>query len=207
MISIWIDILSNSIEYESCIPSQTDSSSVAGWLRKSNFVDSDNEIGQMTTAHHLAHLVIDSKCCLYSQWFPGDQNIVADALSRDFHLSNTNLANLITSLVPSQVPFGLIIQDLPKEISSWLTCLLLNQPFKEQWLKAPTRSKLSLGTDSKTTCYPSVAKEIPSSNSSHHLRNIKSSQPLLWENRRVAGCVEVCMLRSKLHSWTDFFLT
>jgi hypothetical protein len=40
MIMIWIDILSNNIKHESCILSQTDSSSAAGWLRKSNFADS-----------------------------------------------------------------------------------------------------------------------------------------------------------------------
>jgi hypothetical protein len=107
-----------------------------------------------------------------------------DALSHDFHLSNSDLANLITSLVPSQVPFDLTIQDLPKEISSWLTCLLLNQPFKEQWSKAPTRSKLSPGPDLKTTCYPSVAKETLFLNNSLHLRDIKTSQPSLTQSEK-----------------------
>jgi hypothetical protein len=88
------------------------------------------------------------------------------------------------SLVPSQVPFGLIIQDLPKEISSWLTCLLLNQPFKEQWSKAPTRSKLSLGPKLNTTCYPLAAKETLSSNNSLLLRDIKFSQPLLMQSEK-----------------------
>jgi hypothetical protein len=67
MISIWLEKLSNSIEFESCILSQTDSPSAASWLRKSNFADSEDEIVQMTIAHHLASLVIDSKYCLYSQ--------------------------------------------------------------------------------------------------------------------------------------------
>jgi hypothetical protein len=43
------------------------------------------------------------------------------------------------------------INPLPKEIVSWLTNLLQNQPKKEQWSKPLTRSKLSLGIDSNTT--------------------------------------------------------
>jgi len=123
VISIWIDVLSDSIEPESCILRQTNSTSASGWLRKTNFADSKEEKVQMTTARLLVNLVINSKCCLYSQRFPGDENVVADALSRDFYLSNTDLSNLIIFLFPSQVPFGLSIQDLPTEISSRLTCL------------------------------------------------------------------------------------
>jgi hypothetical protein len=72
VITIWIESLDNSIEEESCILSQTDSSSANGWLRKSNFSDTDDEIVQMTTAHHLAYLLLSCKSCLYSQWFAGD---------------------------------------------------------------------------------------------------------------------------------------
>jgi len=154
VISIWIDVLSDSIEPESCILRRTNSTSASGWLRKTNFADSKEEKVQMTTARLLVNLVINSKCCLYSQRFPGDENVVADALSRDFYLSNTDLSNLIIFLFPSQVPFGLSIQDLPTEISSWLTCLLLNHLSKEQWSKAPTRSKLLHGTDTNPTYCP-----------------------------------------------------
>jgi hypothetical protein len=97
MITTWIDVLSKNIDFETCILSQTDSSTAAGWLCKSNFADSGDEIVQTTTARHLATLTIESKCCLYSQWFLGDENAVSDALSRDFHLSNIELSNLITT--------------------------------------------------------------------------------------------------------------
>jgi hypothetical protein len=39
VITIWIDIQLNNIPTESCILSQTDSSSAAGWLRKLDFSD------------------------------------------------------------------------------------------------------------------------------------------------------------------------
>jgi len=144
VITIWTDFLSGNIDLEYCILSQADSTSAAGWLRISNFAVVEDEIVQMITARHLASLVIKSKCCLYSQWFLAGDNVLSDALSRDFHLSHADLSSLISSSVPEQVPFGIQIQTLPNEICSWLTCLLRNQPFKTQWSKEPTQSKLGL---------------------------------------------------------------
>jgi hypothetical protein len=86
LITLWVDILSGEIASESCLLSQTDSTTAAGWLKKSNFADKSDEAVQLTTARHLANILIKTKSCLYSQWFPGDQNIVSDSLSRDFHL-------------------------------------------------------------------------------------------------------------------------
>jgi hypothetical protein len=147
IITIWIESLNNSIEKESCILRQTDSSSAYGWLRKSNFSDTDDEIVQMTMARHLAYLLLSRESCLYSQWFAGDENQVADSLSRDFHFSDHQLTQLITSSLPEQVPFGFQIHPLPREIISWLTSLLQNQPCKEQWLKQLTQRKLLLGKE------------------------------------------------------------
>jgi hypothetical protein len=183
MITIWIDMLSGNIEYELCILSQTDSSTAAGWLRKSNFTDSGDEIVQMTTARHLANLTIQHKCCLYSQWFPGDENVVSDALSRDFHLSNTELSNMITTFTPKQVPFGIKIQEPAKEISSWLICLLQNQPAKEQWSKVPTRSSLYHGCATETTCLQSDAMTHTSKVFPEH-NAIESWQHLLMHYKK-----------------------
>jgi len=71
VITIWIDILNNKINPEDCILSQSDSTSATGWLRKSNFCDEKNSQVQLVTARQLATLVLNSKTCLYSQWFPG----------------------------------------------------------------------------------------------------------------------------------------
>ena len=72
----------------------------------------------------MAHLIATTKCCLYSQWFPGAENCEADSLSRDFHLHATKKTHLVTSLVsPQQLPVGFILSPLPTEISCWLTLL------------------------------------------------------------------------------------
>ena len=65
-----------------------------------------------------------------------------------------NTRNLMISLpvavdkhssAPSQVPFGLKINPLPKEIVSWLTSLLLYLLKKTQWSNQPMQSEFSLG--------------------------------------------------------------
>ena len=68
----------------------------------------------------------------YSQWFPGDQNDVSDALSRDDDRDDEELTRVLRTFVPSQLPGHFEIVPLPNEISSWLISLLQRLPVKEQ---------------------------------------------------------------------------
>ncbi len=185
LITIWIDILNLEIEPEDCILSQTDSTSASGWLRKSNFSDSEDEVAQLTTACQLAKLVIDLRSCLYSQWFAGVDNTVSDTLSRDFHLTDSSLIHLIHSKIPHQVPFGLKICQLPQEITSWLTCMLRNLPSKEQWSKEPTQSNLSLGIDIKLTFHQLDCQMTGSLIPSPLAKNTASLVPSLTPSEKV----------------------
>lgn len=181
VITIWIDSIHKNIESESCILSQSDSSSATGWLRKSNFADSNtNEIVQMITARHLASIILKSNSCLYSQWFAGDENVVADSLSRDFHIPDEILTSLIKRSTPQQVPFGFQINPLPKEIVSWLTNLLQNLPEKERWSKQPTRSKISHGLDSNHISFQLElpTHTYPTSLHTHVIRYLEPSDTL-----------------------------
>ena len=173
VITIWIDISNDKIVTEDCILSQSDSTSATGWLRKSNFSDSEDSFIQLVTARHLATLIIKSKSCLYSQWFPGGENLIADSLSRDFHLNDSDLSKFLLSSVPHQVPFGLNIKPLPSEISSWLISMLQNLPEKERWSKVPTRSSLWHGNATKPTSCLSESQMTGTSTSSRGTRNIK----------------------------------
>jgi hypothetical protein len=185
LINIWIDILMDDIPPESCILSQTDSSTAAGWLRKSNFTDDVNSVVQLTTARQLATLTIKANSCLYSQWFAGELNVVSDCLSRDFHLNDLDLTNLINTCIPNQIPFGFFLSTLPTEINSWLTCLLRNQPFKEEWDKEPTRSKLSLGNASEFTYSLSELQMTGTSTPSQEVKNIESLEHLQLPSEKV----------------------
>jgi len=173
VITIWIDILNNKINPEDCILSQSDSTSATGWLRKSNFCDEENSQVQLVTARQLATLVLNSKTCLYSQWFLGGGNLIADSLSRDFHLSDSDLSNFLISSIPHQVPFGLEIKRLPNEISSWLTLMLRNLPEKEWWSKEPTQGSLWRGSVISHTSCPLESRGTGTWKTSQETRNIK----------------------------------
>jgi hypothetical protein len=151
LITFWVDASISHIQFEDCILSQSDSTSAAGWLRKSNFADGKDEFIQLSTARKLASLVIETRSCLYSQWFPGEENIVSDSLSRDFHLAASHLSFSLTSNFPDQAPFGLNILPLPSNIVSWATSLLQSQLQAELWSGAQTRSKFAHGLISRTT--------------------------------------------------------
>jgi hypothetical protein len=178
-------MLSADIGTESCSLCQTDSSTAAGWLRKSNFADKLDEAVQLTTARQLANLLIETKSCLYSQWFPGKLNTISDSLSRVFHLPSPTLSNLLVTHVLEQTPFSLTIQSMPKEIDSWLTLLLCNQLQKEPWLKAPMPSRFALGIGTVDTYYPSDSMMTYTSTISPEVQNIRSSVPLLSQSEMV----------------------
>jgi hypothetical protein len=78
--------------------------------------------------------------------------------SRDFHLTDLELINLILSSVPNQVPNGSKLWNLPQEIVSWLTSLLQSQPQKMEWNQLPTQSKLLLGPGFNHTLNPSQSQ-------------------------------------------------
>ena len=89
------------------------------------------------------------KC--YSQWFAGERNQVYDALSRDDDRSDEKLTSVIKSFCPLQVPSHFKILQLPKEIISWLTVLLLKLSVSAQLSKVHMRSKIGRGDGGKNT--------------------------------------------------------
>jgi hypothetical protein len=190
VVSIWIDHFHQVIAQEDCLLSQTDSSSAMGWLRKTNFADKSDEAVQLATARRLAEITIDANCTLYSQWFPGDSNSIADSLSHDFHIDDLLLSNLLVSHFPEQVPFGLTILPVPNEIVSWLTSLLLNQQQKEPWLKEPTKSKFALGIDSSSTSQTLDWSPIPTLITSPNHKESESSVPSLTQYEKADYVME-----------------
>ncbi len=202
LISIWIDFFHGVISYEDCILSQTDSTSALGWLCKSNFADKAEEAVQLSTARKLADIMLNSNSCLYSQWFPGDQNVIADSLSRDFHISDSQLTNLLQSHFPEQVPYGLTILPVPPEIVSWLTCLLRSQQLREPWSKAPTRSKFALGLDSFNTLDQLESTMTHSLMDSPKPNEPKFSAPLPTQSEKIDWVLQN-LLKSSIRNQSD----
>jgi hypothetical protein len=174
-ISIWIDIIHKNINPEDCLLSQTDNTTAAGVLKKSNFAEENDEFVQLQTARKLATLVIESESCTYSQWFPGESNSISDSLSRDFHIDPDLLCCMLSLHFPTQVPFGLSLLPLPKEIVSWVTSLLQSQQQTEPWSKVPQRSNFALGSAFKATYSQLVSKTTPFSMASIEDKGTRSS--------------------------------
>jgi hypothetical protein len=158
ILSPWIDMLAGRLNRGDCALSMTDSSTSAGWLRKTNFreiIGNDTDLIQsqvrMETARHHTTIFLEEGIKEYSQWFPGKENNVADALSRDFDHSACELTNILHKTCPSQLPKHFQIAPLPNEISSWLTALLLKLPVQEQLQGTHTRTTLGHGTVSPST--------------------------------------------------------
>ena len=69
-----------------CVLSMTDSTTLAGWIRKTNFKEEGDNVNpieatvQIEIAHHHAMLFINANIKEYLQWFEGKWNQVADAL-------------------------------------------------------------------------------------------------------------------------------
>jgi len=160
LVTLWIDIIQGDTPPESCILSQTDSTSAEGWLYKSNF-DQSTANTQLLAARKLATVIIHADCCLYSQWFPGELNVVSDILSRRFDLTDSELVSFVLTTCAPQVPFGISISHLPNEIDCWLTSLLLTarnslpsqtKPQKRPSAPGDAGPPTSPKWDSATTC-------------------------------------------------------
>ena len=130
----------------------------------------------MSTVRKVTKVMLAAKCCLYSQWFKGDKNDVADACTRDFHLSDTELTYPIISSIPNQVPCAFHLKPLWKEINYWLISLLQKQPEVMQSPKQPLRSKLVLGNVGENTSPPSVSLMMTCSLTTQFWRQALSSQ-------------------------------
>jgi hypothetical protein len=184
-------MLAGRLNQGDCALPTTDSSTSAGWLRKTNFreftgVDADPVQAsiRIKTAHHHSTLFLNTGIKEYSQWFPGWENNVADALSRDFDHSNVKLTQILRNNCPSQLPQHFQIVPLPNEICLWLTSLLLKLPVKEQLREAHMRAKLGCGDDSPSISTPSDLATTSSSSPSPDPNGTRSSEPLPWLSGR-----------------------
>jgi hypothetical protein len=142
----------------------TDSTTAEGWLKKLNF----SELGKnpiqasvrikATQEQATLFMSLGIKC--YSQWFKGERNQVSDALSCDDNRSNEELTNGIKPFCTSQVPSHFEIIQLQKEITLWLTALLLKLPVSMQLSKVHRRRKIGRGAGGKNTSNRSKSRTM-----------------------------------------------
>ena len=108
--------------YPHRILSFTDSSSTLGQLFRSNF-NTDSHKLHDKVARDLAWFCTNNNVSLFGQHIPGENNIIADSLSRDFHLNDSNLTATILSFLPKQEQQNFKILNHPTDITSWMDSL------------------------------------------------------------------------------------
>jgi hypothetical protein len=180
VITPWVDIIAGRLSKSDCALSMTDSTTSAGWMRKSNFREEEDPLqaaARIEVARSHARRYMNQEIRDFSQWFPGKDNEVADSLSRDMDLSDTELTTHILTNFPSQVPHSFNIVPLPNEIVSWMTSLLLTLPVKEQFREVHTPTKRERGDVGPTTANPSVSPTTFSSHPSPNNNKQSSSAP------------------------------
>jgi hypothetical protein len=182
---IWDDIIDERLHPEDCLLAFGDSTTAMGWIHKSKYKsDSDsNESAeaQLTVARKLADLVIDNDLKLYSQWFAGAKNKVADFLSREGGLLNdTQLTNTLLSNFPQQVPKNCSISVLLKhDITSFFSATLQKLPKRQPQLHSTKDSVAQPGEIGKVSLSPLNSQMTTSWNSSHNMKETNFSPCLL----------------------------
>ena len=117
IVAIFVSIVEDEVHPLDCYFSCTDNTSEIGWSFKRNFsgcARAEMKIGDalsreevsshLTFSRKLAPLVIDHSMCLHEQHLKGIRNLVANILSRCFHLSEVILNHLLLHFYPSSYP-------------------------------------------------------------------------------------------------------
>jgi hypothetical protein len=150
LIGPWLDVYYGRLQKEDCFLVMGDSTTAAGWIHRTRYrgkdEDDDDFNARLTVARKYARLVLNNDLVNYSQWFPGVDNVVADCLSRDGHLSQIERESLLTSAFPNQLPPNFQVTQVPEEITSFVFSVLQRLPKRTQRWKGRKRTGLVPGS-------------------------------------------------------------
>ena len=140
-----------------CVRARSDSTSCISWLYKTSFWTEEQHDGiadfrqHLTVARSLASHLIAHEAILHGQHLAGNENGVADSLSRDTDLDPVEHAHLLSLAYPSQITSSSIISTLPEDLCSLLTSWAHGQTKTQAWNKPRTRSNLRRGPVGENT--------------------------------------------------------
>jgi hypothetical protein len=181
---IWDNIITGTLQTEDCILAFGDSATAIGWLHKSKY-KSENDSkesseARLNVARKLANLVLHNDLKLYSQWFAGTKNEVADFLSREGGLlDDDSLTNSLSTKFSSQVPRNFRISALKPEITLFFSETLQKLPKRQPQPLSTRDSTLHHGTNGLHSSNASNLTTTPSSSSSNNTSETKSRHYLL----------------------------
>jgi hypothetical protein len=161
-----------------CFLSIGDNTSALGWMKKANFDGDDPEQAtHIALARSFISLIIDNSILLYSQWFAGIENDVADTLSRRHDLPPTDLTNLIVSQFPTQTPHGFHLSPLPPDLTSWAHFWLRHDHATKE---SPPELQIKItdgGSDTSSSCTIASSTTTSSCGDSHLTNGTTSLAP------------------------------
>ena len=180
VIPIWMDIMEGRISNQDCVLVKGDSWTTSGWLRRSNFRETDKStvdwMAKKEVGRKLANLVLEAEAVLYRQWMAGEFNVIADSLSRDSLFLNPDSHKFfLETLLPFQLPDYFHLKVVPQEIVSFISSTLALLPENEQRWKEPRPSEILLGSVGKDFCQKSECKSIYSLKECLHSRKTSCS--------------------------------
>ncbi len=121
-----------------------DSKVAEAWMYKSNH-DIESSPIQNEIAREMAIDLLSHVACNYSQHLAGIENVVADSLSRDHHLTDTQITSLITNCDSPIAPKLPQLINLSSQTTSWIASLAQLTPKKRELQWQPTISTLAAG--------------------------------------------------------------
>jgi hypothetical protein len=149
-----------------------DSKVTEAWMYKSNH-DPDSSPIQNEIARQMAEFNMKHKACNYSQHIRGEENIIADILSRDTHLNDEQLIAFITTYSPPLLPHNIKLCPLSKQITSWIDSLVQLAPKMRELQWQHTPSTHAAGISGWTFCQKSQ-QMIPILTNSHPTNETQS---------------------------------
>ena len=196
VIGIWLAIEEGRLLRLGCVLAMGDSTTALGWMRRSNFRASDENnqdwVAKQKVARQLDSLSLQAEIALYKQWFKGDDNVVADSLSRDlFYLSADAHKKFLNLTTPSQLPNNFQILPLPAKICSFISSTLRLLPVQEQRSIPPKPSALAHGNTGILSYILLDSKQRLSSKDATRSKEILSSPPSPKQSERVPSLKEL----------------
>jgi hypothetical protein len=177
VVCIWVDICEKRVNKHDCLLSIGDSTSAMGWLRRSNFREKDESdldwLAKQSVSRKLANLILESETLLYKQWLRGEDNVIADSLSRDvYFLSPKSHENFLISTASSQLPPNFRILPLQEEICCFISSTLQALPVNQQRWLPQKASDLAHGNRG---CLSSIARVLKNRSSSEDSQSFKET--------------------------------
>ena len=175
----------------------TDNSSALSWLLRSNF-DPVLQESHDLVSRDLAWFCMDNNVSFFAQHIKGIKNTIADSLSRDFHLSDIALTQIIHSHLPFQHRSTFKIINHPKKINSWLSSLKCGPPTKPVSVTKATKSNLHILKSGEATSQTLASETFGSNLLAQSIRTLSSQDSQIRSDK-----TSTAKSKRKRSSWEE----